>query len=95
MLSVSSSTDGLKNFWLLDSACSFHVTPHKNWFDTYRSVNCGFVRMGNDATCIIIGVGTIKIKMLNGVVRKSEEVRHIPDMKKKIDFIRNPKLERL
>uniref|UniRef100_A0A2N9HWT1 Integrase catalytic domain-containing protein n=1 Tax=Fagus sylvatica TaxID=28930 RepID=A0A2N9HWT1_FAGSY len=46
MLSVSSSTDGLNNSWLLDSACSFHVTPHRNWFDTYRSINCGFVRMG-------------------------------------------------
>jgi hypothetical protein len=39
--------------------------------------------MGNDATCTIIGVGTIKIKMFNGVVRKLEEVRHIPEMKKK------------
>uniref|UniRef100_A0A2N9GCQ1 Integrase catalytic domain-containing protein n=1 Tax=Fagus sylvatica TaxID=28930 RepID=A0A2N9GCQ1_FAGSY len=46
MLSVSSSTDGLNNSWLLDSACSFHVTPHRNWFDTYRSINCGSVRMG-------------------------------------------------
>uniref|UniRef100_A0A2N9EML6 CCHC-type domain-containing protein n=1 Tax=Fagus sylvatica TaxID=28930 RepID=A0A2N9EML6_FAGSY len=45
MLSVSSSTDGLNNSWLLDSACSFHVTPHRNWFDTYRSINCGSVRM--------------------------------------------------
>uniref|UniRef100_A0A2N9FHB7 CCHC-type domain-containing protein n=1 Tax=Fagus sylvatica TaxID=28930 RepID=A0A2N9FHB7_FAGSY len=73
MLSVSSSTDGLNNSWLLDSACSFHVTPHRNWFDTYRSINCGSVRMGNDATCTIIGMGTIKIKMSDGVVRTLEE----------------------
>ena len=37
--------------------------------------------MGNDSTCIIIGMGTIKIKMSDGVVRTLEEVRHIPDMK--------------
>uniref|UniRef100_A0A2N9J203 Integrase catalytic domain-containing protein n=1 Tax=Fagus sylvatica TaxID=28930 RepID=A0A2N9J203_FAGSY len=73
MLSVSSSTDGLNNSWLLDSACSFHVTPHRNWFDTYRSINCGSVQMGNDATCTIIGMGTIKIKMSDGVVRTLEE----------------------
>uniref|UniRef100_A0A2N9FA36 CCHC-type domain-containing protein n=1 Tax=Fagus sylvatica TaxID=28930 RepID=A0A2N9FA36_FAGSY len=84
MLSVSSSTDGLNNSWLLDSACSFHVTPHRNWFDTYRSINCGSVRMGNDATCTIIGMGTIKIKMSDGVVRTLEEVRHIPDMRKNL-----------
>uniref|UniRef100_A0A2N9FLA5 CCHC-type domain-containing protein n=1 Tax=Fagus sylvatica TaxID=28930 RepID=A0A2N9FLA5_FAGSY len=84
MLSVSSSTDGLNNSWLLDSACSFHVTPHRNWFDTYRSINCGSVRMGNDATCTIIGMGTIKIKMSDGVVRTLEKVRHIPDMRKNL-----------
>uniref|UniRef100_A0A2N9H2E5 CCHC-type domain-containing protein n=1 Tax=Fagus sylvatica TaxID=28930 RepID=A0A2N9H2E5_FAGSY len=84
MLSVSSSTDGLNNSWLLDSACSFHVTPHRNWFDTYRLINCGSVRMGNDATCTIIGMGTIKIKMSDGVVRTLEEVRHIPDMRKNL-----------
>uniref|UniRef100_A0A2N9I9J1 Integrase catalytic domain-containing protein n=1 Tax=Fagus sylvatica TaxID=28930 RepID=A0A2N9I9J1_FAGSY len=84
MLSVSSSTNGLNNSWLLDSACSFHVTPHRNWFDTYRSINCGSVRMGNDATCTIIGMGTIKIKMSDGVVRTLEKVRHIPDMRKNL-----------
>jgi hypothetical protein len=40
--------------------------------------------MGNDATCTIIGMGTIKIKMSNGVVRTLEEVRHIPDMRKNL-----------
>uniref|UniRef100_A0A2N9GEX0 Integrase catalytic domain-containing protein n=1 Tax=Fagus sylvatica TaxID=28930 RepID=A0A2N9GEX0_FAGSY len=84
MLSVSSSTDGLNNSWLLDFACSFHVTPHRNWFDTYKSINCGSVRMGNDAACTIIGMGTIKIKMSDGVVRTLEEVRHIPDMRKNL-----------
>uniref|UniRef100_A0A2N9ID98 CCHC-type domain-containing protein n=1 Tax=Fagus sylvatica TaxID=28930 RepID=A0A2N9ID98_FAGSY len=56
----------------------------ENWFDTYRSINCGSVRMGNDAACTIIGMGTIKIKMSDGVVRTLEEVRHIPDMRKNL-----------
>ena len=84
MLFVSSSTDGLNNSWLLDSACSFHVTPHRNWFNTYKSINCDSVRMGNDAACTIIGMRTIKIKMSDGVVRTLEEVRHIPDMRKNL-----------
>ena len=78
MLSVSSVTDSLNNSWLLDYACSFHVTLYRNRFDTYRSVNCGFVQMGNDATCTIIQMRTIKIKMSDGVVRTLEEVKHIP-----------------
>jgi hypothetical protein len=84
MLSVSSSTDDLNNSWLLDSACSFHVTPHRSWFDTYRLVNCSFVRMGNDASCKVIGIGTIKIKMFDNVVRTLGEVRHVPEMKKNL-----------
>jgi hypothetical protein len=40
--------------------------------------------MGNDATCTIIGIGTIKIKMSDGVVRTLEEVRHIPNMRKNL-----------
>uniref|UniRef100_A0A2N9H2K3 Integrase catalytic domain-containing protein n=1 Tax=Fagus sylvatica TaxID=28930 RepID=A0A2N9H2K3_FAGSY len=84
MLSVSSSIDDLNNSWLLDSACSFHVTPHKSWFDTYKSVNCSSVRMGNDASCKVIGIGTIKIKMFDNVVRTLGEVRHVPEMKKNL-----------
>jgi hypothetical protein len=84
MLFVSSSTDDLNNSWLLDSACSFHVTPHRSWFDTYRSVNCSSVRMGNDASCKVIGIGTIKIKMFDNVVRTLGEVRHVPEMKKNL-----------
>ena len=62
MLSVSSNANRLIDSWVLDSACSFHVTPHKDWFDTYKSVNCGSVLMGNDATCKVVGIGTIKIE---------------------------------
>ena len=60
------------------------MTPHRNWFDTYRSINYGYVRMGNDATCTIIGMGTIKTKMSDGVVKTLEEVRHIPNMRKNL-----------
>jgi hypothetical protein len=40
--------------------------------------------MDNDATCTIIGMGTIKIKMSDGVVRTLEDVRHILNMKKNL-----------
>jgi hypothetical protein len=40
------------------------------------------VIMGNDATCSVIGIGTVKIKMFDGVVRVFEVVRHIPNFKR-------------
>ena len=63
MLSVSSSANRLIDSWILDLACSFHITHHKDWFDTYKLVNCGSVLKGNDAACKIVGIGTIKTRM--------------------------------
>ena len=56
ILSVASNSEQSVDSWILDSACSFHVTPNRNWFDTYRSVNFGIVTMGNGAHCKITGI---------------------------------------
>jgi hypothetical protein len=49
MISVASTSEHLVDSWILDSAYSFHVTPNRDWFDTYKSVNSGIVTMGNGA----------------------------------------------
>jgi hypothetical protein len=54
MLSVASNSEHPIDSWILDSACSFHVMPNKDWFDTYKSVNSGIVTMGNGAHCKIL-----------------------------------------
>ena len=58
------------------------MTPKKDWFDTYKPYNGGMVPMGNDATCPVIGIGTMKIKMFDGVVRVLSIVRHVPGLRK-------------
>ena len=40
--------------------------------------------MGNDASCKVVGIGNIKIKMFDGVVRMLCDVRHIPDLRKNL-----------
>lgn len=45
------------------SFSSGHISPYRDRFDTYRSVNCGFVLVGNDASCKVIGIGTMTIKL--------------------------------
>jgi hypothetical protein len=54
------------------------LMPNRNWFDTYRSVNSSIVTMGNGAHCKIIGIGNIRIKMFDGVIRTLCDVRHVP-----------------
>jgi hypothetical protein len=84
MLSVAFTSEHPMGSWILDSAYSFHVTPNSDWFDTYRSVNYGIVTMGNGAHCKIIGIGNIRIKMFDGVVRTLCDVRHIPEVEKNL-----------
>jgi hypothetical protein len=51
MLSVASNSEHPMNSWILDSECSFHMTPNRDWFDTYKSVNSDIVTMDNGAHC--------------------------------------------
>ena len=84
LLSISSGNNVLLESWVLDSTCSYHMTPKKDWFDTYKPYNGGMVQMGNNATCPIIGIGTVKIKMFDGVVRVLSNVRYVPDFRKNL-----------
>jgi hypothetical protein len=84
MLSVASNSEHLVDSWILDSTCLFYVTPNRDWFDTYRSINSNIVTMGNDAHCKITGIGNIRIKMFDSVVKTLCEVRHIPEVKKNL-----------
>ncbi|KAG8491535.1 hypothetical protein CXB51_014880 [Gossypium anomalum] len=70
--------------WILDSGCTFHMSPNRDWFITYEIVSEGVVLMGNNASCKISGVGTIKVKMFDGVVRTLSDVRHVPELKRNL-----------
>ena len=65
---------------ILDSGCTFHMCPQRDWFVTYEPVDTGIVLMGNDTECKVAGIGTVQIKTHDGVVRTLSKVRHIPDM---------------
>jgi len=38
--------------------------------------------MGNDHACLMVGIGTIRIKMFDGVVRELTEVRYVSQLRK-------------
>jgi GAG-pre-integrase domain len=59
------------------------MTPNREWFATYDPSDGG-VLLGNDHLCKIIGVGTIKIKMHNYIIRILTDVRHILDLTKNL-----------
>ena len=83
-LLLVSSGKLISDLWVLDSGCSFHMCANRDWFDTYERKDGGQVLMGNNAACKVIGVGTVKVKMHDGIIRTFGNVRHVPDLKKNL-----------
>ncbi|KAG8474336.1 hypothetical protein CXB51_034001 [Gossypium anomalum] len=84
LLVTSVNDSKVSEEWILDSGCTFHMSPKWDWFTSYEIVSEGVVLMGNNASCKIIGVGTIKVKMFDGVVRTLSDVRHVLELKRNL-----------
>ncbi|KAG8482488.1 hypothetical protein CXB51_024221 [Gossypium anomalum] len=84
LLVASVNDSKVSEEWILDSGCTFHMSPNRDWLTTYETVSEGVILMGNNASCKITGVGTIKVKMFDGVVRTLSDVRHVPELKKNL-----------
>ncbi|KAG8498778.1 hypothetical protein CXB51_005209 [Gossypium anomalum] len=84
LLVASVNDSKVSEGWILDLGCTFHMSPNQDWFTTYETVSEGVILMGNNASCKITGVGTIKFKMFDGVVRTLSDVQHVPELKKNL-----------
>jgi hypothetical protein len=72
-------------FWILNSACSYHVCINRDLLSTYEPVqNRGTIWMGDNSPCEVVGMGTVQIKMFDGNVRTLTEVRHVPSMSRSL-----------
>lgn len=60
------------------------MTPNKDWFETFKSVDGGQVLLGNNKSCKVLGVGYVRIKMHNGMERILQNVRHILELKRNL-----------
>ncbi|KAH9684587.1 hypothetical protein KPL70_013604 [Citrus sinensis] len=70
--------------WILDTGATYHLCPIKEWFTDFRNLESGAVVMGNDQPCRTMGIGTIRLKMFDGMVRELKEVRFVPALKKNL-----------
>ena len=78
------SNGKIESQWVLDSSCSFHISPDKTLFHEYETIDGGRVLMGNHNACKIVGISFVKIRMYDGNTRTLEHVRHVPQLKKKL-----------
>ena len=51
---------------------------------TYQSIDGGNILMENNMPCKTIGIGSIKIRMHDSIVRTLSNVRDVPDLKKNL-----------
>ena len=58
------------------------MTSHREWFHQYEPISGRSVYMGNDHALEIVGIGSIKAKMDDGVIRTIPKVRHVKGLKK-------------
>ena len=45
--------------WIVDSGALFHLTPKRECFSSYTTGDYGYVKMGNDGACKIVGIGNV------------------------------------
>ncbi|KAG8382493.1 hypothetical protein BUALT_Bualt05G0083000 [Buddleja alternifolia] len=45
------SNESTEKEWILDSGCTFHTTPNKDWFEKIKFLNGGKVLLGNNKSC--------------------------------------------
>ena len=69
---------------MIESGISFHATPHKKYFQDYTKGNFGFVYLGDDEACEIVGRGTILVTLSNGSEWMLNDVRHVPSLCKNL-----------
>ncbi|KAH9656605.1 hypothetical protein KPL70_022746 [Citrus sinensis] len=70
--------------WILDTGATYHLCPIKEWFTDFCNLESDAVVMGNDQPCRTMGIGTIRLKIFDGMVRELKEVRFVPVLKKNL-----------
>ncbi|KAK0579981.1 hypothetical protein LWI29_034466 [Acer saccharum] len=70
--------------WILDSGCLFHMCPKKELFTEFQELNSGSVLMGNNQQCNVEGIGSVAIRMYDGMVRVFRDVRYVPNLKRNL-----------
>ena len=60
------------------------MCPNRAWFSSFEKLDGCFTIMGDDHPCNVEGMGTIRIKMDDVIVRELKEVRYVPQLKRNL-----------
>ena len=63
----------------VDTRATYHVCPNRDWFSNFEKLDGCSVVMGDDRPCHMKGIGTVLVKMFDGMVRELKNVRYVPN----------------
>ncbi|GKV52757.1 hypothetical protein SLEP1_g59325 [Rubroshorea leprosula] len=67
--------------WVVDTVASYHVTPNRDWFSSYKEGDFGSLKMGNRSEAKIVGVGDVWLETNIGSKLHLKNVRHVPEIR--------------
>ena len=66
----------LSGFWI--QVLSITFCPKRESFASFEKQDGGLVMFDDGHTCHIEGIGTVRIKLSDGMIRELKDVRYIP-----------------
>ncbi|PKI56506.1 hypothetical protein CRG98_023144 [Punica granatum] len=66
---------------VVDTGALFHITPHRDFFSSYTIGDYGYVKMGNEQSCKIVGIGDVCLETELGCKLLLKKVRHVLEIR--------------
>jgi hypothetical protein len=63
--------------WLLDLSVTYHITPIREWFHSYKVLSTPFkIYMGDDGQQEAMGIGFVYIKIHTSQITQIDDILH-------------------
>nr|GEZ86423.1 retrovirus-related Pol polyprotein from transposon TNT 1-94 [Tanacetum cinerariifolium] len=70
--------------WIMDSGCSYHMTPSLDILFDFLECDGGSVQLGDNRECKIRGIGKMRVQLKDGSSFVLHNVRYIPELKRNL-----------
>ncbi|GJX90903.1 retrovirus-related pol polyprotein from transposon TNT 1-94 [Tanacetum coccineum] len=80
---ATSSSRNASEIWLLDFACSHHITPHREWFSNFEEHE-EVVYTADETPLTTHGIGSVRLQNEDGTIVTLKGVRYSPKLKKNL-----------
>ncbi|TYK21344.1 retrotransposon protein, putative, Ty1-copia subclass [Cucumis melo var. makuwa] len=74
----------IQDAWIMDSGCTFHMTPYRDFLTNFQNGDRGKVLLGDNVTCNVKGTGSVQIATHDGIVRILTNATYVPKLKRNL-----------